>query len=258
LHFVRGTLVAAITLLLVNLAYSAKAEGRTRVLCLSAYDDEFFYFAASVQKPNLVGRNVKIFSDPIADDAVAVFLQTEDSPQMTKRTDKSVELAVSAAGGSQLYRGTGAVPLKDYSDLLKGPGGIPIPFKYRTTTTGRLNAPGDAKTGYVVEMAIPWIEFGGPPKTGQRMKMNVVAFSAVQSSDGEVADLAAIAAAARAHGALTVVDATQAAGWLPLAAGRFDAVVVSGYKWLLSPRGTAYLSLSEALLDRDARHTQVG
>ncbi len=182
MHFVRGTLVAAITLLLVNLAYSAKAEGRTRVLCLSAYDDEFFYFAASVQKPNLVGRNVKIFSDPIADDAVAVFLQTEDSPQMTKRTDKSVELAVSAAGGSQLYRGTGAVPLKDYSDLLKGPGGIPIPFKYRTTTTGRLNAPGDAKTGYVVEMAIPWIEFGGPPKTGQRMKMNVVAFSAATGS----------------------------------------------------------------------------
>jgi len=79
---------------------------------------------------------------------------------------------------------------------------------------------------------------------------DVVVLSAVQSSSGEVADLGAVAAAARAHGALTVVDATQAAGWLPLAAGRFDAVVVSGYKWLLSPRGTAYLSLSEALLDR--------
>ena len=33
---------------------------------------------------------------------------------------------------------------------------------------------------------------------------------------GEVADLEAIAAAARRHGALTLVDATQACGWLPL------------------------------------------
>ncbi len=81
-------------------------------------------------------------------------------------------------------------------------------------------------------------------------RTNVVAFSAVQSSDGEVADLAAVAAAARAHGALTAVDATQAIGWLPLDAELFDAVVCSGYKWLLSPRGTAYLSLSEEALER--------
>lgn len=81
-------------------------------------------------------------------------------------------------------------------------------------------------------------------------RTDVVVFSAVQSSSGEVAGLVEIAAAAKAHGALTAVDATQAAGWLPLDASRFDAVVVSGYKWLLSPRGTAYLSLSEALLDR--------
>jgi len=81
-------------------------------------------------------------------------------------------------------------------------------------------------------------------------RTDVVAFSAVQSSDGEVADLDAIAASARAHGALTAVDATQAIGWLPLDAELFDAVVCSGYKWLLSPRGTAYVSLSEGLLER--------
>ncbi len=81
-------------------------------------------------------------------------------------------------------------------------------------------------------------------------RTDVVAFSAVQSSDGEVAGLEAIAASARAHGALTAVDATQAIGWLPLDAELFDAVVCSGYKWLLSARGTAYVSLSEALLER--------
>ena len=61
---------------------------------------------------------------------------------------------------------------------------------------------------------------------------------------GEVADLGAIAAAAKAHGALTLVDATQACGWLPLEGYGFDVIVVAGYKWLLSPRGTAYMSVA--------------
>ena len=45
---------------------------------------------------------------------------------------------------------------------------------------------------------------------------DLVAFSAVQMATGEVADLAAIVAAAREHGAATLVDVTQACGWLPL------------------------------------------
>lgn len=80
-------------------------------------------------------------------------------------------------------------------------------------------------------------------------RTDVVAFSAVQSSTGEVADLDAIAAAAAEYGARTVVDATHAVGWLPLHAARFDAVVCAGYKWLLAPRGTAYLVVGPELLD---------
>lgn len=79
--------------------------------------------------------------------------------------------------------------------------------------------------------------------------VDLVAFSAVQSSDGSVADLDGIAEAARDHGALTFVDVTQAAGWLPIDAGRFDLVVAAAYKWLLSPRGTAFLSVRPGLLD---------
>jgi selenocysteine lyase/cysteine desulfurase len=79
---------------------------------------------------------------------------------------------------------------------------------------------------------------------------DVVAVSAVQSSTGEVADLDAIVAAARTHDALVVVDATQAVGWLPLDGSRLDAVVGAGYKWLCSPRGTAWLAVGERLLDR--------
>ena len=78
----------------------------------------------------------------------------------------------------------------------------------------------------------------------------LVALSAVQSADGRVADLDAVAAAARHHDALTFVDATQATGWLPLDATRFDAVSTATYKWLTSPRGAALMTVSERLLER--------
>ncbi|MFL5894155.1 MAG: aminotransferase class V-fold PLP-dependent enzyme, partial [Thermoleophilaceae bacterium] len=77
---------------------------------------------------------------------------------------------------------------------------------------------------------------------------DVVAFSAVQMSDGELADLDGIAAAAQAHGVTTIVDATQAVGWLPLDATRFDAVACAAYKWLMSPRGTAFMYIRRGLL----------
>src|SRR3954468_2038821 len=76
---------------------------------------------------------------------------------------------------------------------------------------------------------------------------DVVAVSAVQSSTGEVADLDAIATSASDHGALTVIDATHAIGWLPVDASRFDAVACACYKWLMCPRGTAFLVLSERM-----------
>jgi selenocysteine lyase/cysteine desulfurase len=72
---------------------------------------------------------------------------------------------------------------------------------------------------------------------------DVVAFSAVQSATGEVADLDAIAAAAETHGVMTIVDATQALGWLPMDASRFDVVACAAYKWLMTPRGVALMSV---------------
>jgi selenocysteine lyase/cysteine desulfurase len=78
----------------------------------------------------------------------------------------------------------------------------------------------------------------------------LVAVSAVQPSDGRVTDLDAIAAAAAHHGAQTLVDGTQACGWLPLDAGRFDFLVCAGYKWLLGPRGTAFLAIRPEAAER--------
>jgi selenocysteine lyase/cysteine desulfurase len=81
-------------------------------------------------------------------------------------------------------------------------------------------------------------------------RTDVVAFSLVQSATGEVAAPAAITAAAAAVGALTVVDGSQACGWLPVDAGRFDALVCIAYKWLLAPRGSAFLVTTPELRSR--------
>jgi selenocysteine lyase/cysteine desulfurase len=79
---------------------------------------------------------------------------------------------------------------------------------------------------------------------------DLVAFSLVQSASGEIADLDAILDAARRAGATTVADATQACGWLPVDASRVDALVSGAYKWLLSPRGTAFMVTTPELRER--------
>ncbi|WP_405936175.1 aminotransferase class V-fold PLP-dependent enzyme [Streptomyces sp. NBC_00726] len=73
----------------------------------------------------------------------------------------------------------------------------------------------------------------------------LVAFSSVQSADGRRAGLAEVRAAAAAHGARTLLDATQSAGWLPLDAGAYDYTVTGGFKYLLCPRGTSFLTVTE-------------
>jgi selenocysteine lyase/cysteine desulfurase len=75
-----------------------------------------------------------------------------------------------------------------------------------------------------------------------RPGVSLVAVSAVQSADGRLVPggLDALASAAAANGCLTYVDASQAVGWLPFDAGHFDFVSCAAYKWLVSPRGTAF------------------
>ncbi|SMH35863.1 Selenocysteine lyase/Cysteine desulfurase [Rathayibacter oskolensis] len=73
---------------------------------------------------------------------------------------------------------------------------------------------------------------------------DLVVFSAVQSSSGALADLDAVLDAASRHGVRTACDLTQAAGVLPVDASRFDATLTHAYKWLCSPRGVAFLTVS--------------
>ena len=77
--------------------------------------------------------------------------------------------------------------------------------------------------------------------------VDVVAVGLVQSATGQVSDLGAISAAGRAAGALVVIDATQAVGWLPVDATLTDACVADTYKWLMTPRGATFGYLSPQL-----------
>ncbi|GAA2356400.1 aminotransferase class V-fold PLP-dependent enzyme [Saccharopolyspora halophila] len=72
---------------------------------------------------------------------------------------------------------------------------------------------------------------------------DLVAVSVVQSADGGIADLDELRRARAEHGTRVLLDATQAAGWLPLRLDWADWVVCHGYKWLLSPRGAAWMSV---------------
>lgn len=79
--------------------------------------------------------------------------------------------------------------------------------------------------------------------------VDLVALSAVQSSSGVVADLDRLEELSTRHRFRTFVDVTQAAGWLPLEASRFDVTACHGYKWLCSPRGAAFLTVGRSALD---------
>ncbi|WP_439660978.1 aminotransferase class V-fold PLP-dependent enzyme [Lentzea sp. HUAS TT2] len=68
---------------------------------------------------------------------------------------------------------------------------------------------------------------------------DLVAVSVVQSADGRIADLAAL----RASGKPVLLDVSQAAGWHPLSLAWADFVVGVAYKWLMAPRGAAWMAV---------------
>jgi selenocysteine lyase/cysteine desulfurase len=84
---------------------------------------------------------------------------------------------------------------------------------------------------------------------------SLVSVSAVQSADGRLADLDALRRACAATGTKVLLDTTQAIGWLPIDASHFAYTVCGGYKWLLAPRGTAYLTVLSDLLEDIVPHT---
>lgn len=77
---------------------------------------------------------------------------------------------------------------------------------------------------------------------------NLVAVSAVQSADGRLFDRQGLVQACRQHGAASLIDATQALGWLPLKGEDFDYVACAAYKWMLGTKGAAFLATRQELV----------
>ncbi|MDT4998974.1 MAG: hypothetical protein QOK12_1079 [Mycobacterium sp.] len=76
---------------------------------------------------------------------------------------------------------------------------------------------------------------------------DVVVASLVQSANGAVLDIDALRAGLAGADTLTIVDVTQAVGWKRLELGWVDVTAAAVYKWLLAPRGTAWMSLSHRM-----------
>jgi selenocysteine lyase/cysteine desulfurase len=74
---------------------------------------------------------------------------------------------------------------------------------------------------------------------------DVVAASLVQSANGAVLDTDALRESVAATDTLTVIDITQAIGWKRVDVAWADVTATAVYKWLLAPRGTAWMSLSD-------------
>ena len=71
----------------------------------------------------------------------------------------------------------------------------------------------------------------------------IVVVSHVQAYSGEVADLKGLIEKCARTKTLLCVDATQSCGWLPTDASKIDFYVCHAYKWLLSPRGSAFMAV---------------
>jgi selenocysteine lyase/cysteine desulfurase len=74
-----------------------------------------------------------------------------------------------------------------------------------------------------------------------------VAASLVQSADGTLLDTEVLRRSVTESGAVTVIDVTQALGWKNVELPWADVTVAASYKWLLGPRGAAWMSLSERM-----------
>ena len=83
-------------------------------------------------------------------------------------------------------------------------------------------------------------------------RTRVLAFSHVLTSTGLRMPVAELTALARRAGAISVVDGAQAAGGIAVDVKQLgcDVYATSGHKWLLGPKGTGLLYLSDALGDR--------
>lgn len=185
----RRSLGVSLLVALLLSASAASISAPVQVRCRTAFDADYFYFAAEVDKDQLRGSVTAPFGDPRKDDSVGVFLAADPGESSEPNADRRAEMVVSVAQGAQLYRGSSRTPLSGVEDFRTAPDGSRLLFKYRLRARGPVAAEPSAqpwrsdtgqRNGFAVEMAIPWAELGGPPVTGTRMRFNVAVFDTAE------------------------------------------------------------------------------
>jgi L-cysteine/cystine lyase len=122
--------------------------------------------------------------------------------------------------------------------------GVTVPLAVIARRSGaRLRVIEAGRSGGDLERAVG--EVAGP-------RTRLVALSHVSWSTGAVLDVAGAARAARAVGALVVVDGAQAVGTIPVDAAALgaDAYAFPAHKWLLGPEGLGALWVRPEALGR--------
>jgi selenocysteine lyase/cysteine desulfurase len=85
-------------------------------------------------------------------------------------------------------------------------------------------------------------------------EFDLVAVSLVQSADGALLDVETLRRSVAESGTLTVIDVVQALGWKNVELSWADVAAAASYKWLLAPRGVAWMSLSERMFEALVPH----
>jgi aspartate aminotransferase-like enzyme len=113
----------------------------------------------------------------------------------------------------------------------------------------------------VVELRYEWGEIPDADDLREKLReagdVRVVYLTHSETSTGVVADVQALAAAAKEAGALVVVDAVSSLGAVPLDTDDWgiDVVVSGSQKALMAPPGVSFVSVSRAALDAAERAT---
>jgi cysteine desulfurase/selenocysteine lyase len=146
------------------------------------------------------------------------------------------EVALTSGASTGMSAVAYGLPWKAGDEVLTGPGEFPLQY-----TTWK---PMEARAGITLKIVRPRERFITADDFIAAMtpKTRLVSTSLVRFDNGVLLDVARVAAACHAQGALVLLDVSQACGAVPMNVDQLgaDFMVCAGYKWLLSPYGTGF------------------
>jgi hypothetical protein len=182
-----------LAILVIILFASSCSFAAGKILCSTAWDDQFLYFGFVVDDQNIVGSNKMPNSKPWDDDDIELHIDMKHDGSTTL-SPSVIRMAVSPAGGSSFAVG---------KDGQWEPKNI-FTYKYGATVQGTLNNSEDIDRTFSVEVALPWSELGGKPTVGQ-----IVGVDVFRTMHGDVTGFVALAPEVK-----TPADVTNPSKWV--------------------------------------------